>query len=450
MELQARLKELSKKHKVPGASVAIFSDDEVETAVAGVVNKRTRVRTTPDTYFQIGSITKVYTATLIMQLVDEGKVELDEPVRRYIPDLKLPDETVAGQLTVRDLLTHTSGLAGDYFPTFGRGDDAIKRYVKSLHKIDLAHPRGFVWSYSNAGYVLAGHVVERVTKLTWDEALKTRLLQPAGLSEHASLAEEVMLHRFAVGHQWNGKSFQPAAVWQLDRSSAPAGASLCATPRDVVAFANIHMNEGRAADGTEILSVASTKAMQTEQLARPGGDGLGMGLGWVFTDWRSNDGPVRIVWHNGGTLGQNSHLFVVPTKRFAMCVLTNSGGGPAVIGELAKEMLGERLGMRPPDTPSLPKAHPGVDISKYTGTYTRHLLRYDASVVDGELRVELRSEEHPTEDPPHAVYNLKPLNASRFAIVAGGTVAGVIEFLGFDDDGRPEYLSLSRVARRVK
>lgn len=446
-DLSRQLAELIKKHKVPGASVAVLDGDDMECAVAGVVNNVTRVRTTPDTLFQIGSITKVYTATLVMQLVDDGKVELDAPVKRYVPDLKLRDEAAARAITVRHLLTHTSGLPGDYFPTCGRGDDAVKRYVRSLRKVGLAHTPGEFWSYSNAGSVLAGYVVERVTGLTWDGALRAKLLEPAGLAEHASLAEDVLLHRAAAGHVPTGRRPQLSTVWQMDRSGAPAGATLCASARDVVRFAQIHLRHGRAADGTKILSAKSTKAMQTKQVSRPGGGNVAMGLGWVFTNWRGDDGPVRMVWHNGGTLGQSSHLYVVPSRGFAMCVLTNLNAGGSLISEIGNAVLAERLGTRPPETPALPAKPPRVDLTKYAGRYERHGVRFDASVQDDSLHMDVLLTA--LGDEVRQSMTLKPITATEFAIVVNGSVGGVVSFLELDDDGRPEYLWLSRIARRT-
>jgi CubicO group peptidase (beta-lactamase class C family) len=185
-ELTSRLRELTKKFDVPGASVAILTDDGIETAVAGVLNRNTKVTVTPDSIFQYGSITKVYTTTLVMQLIDEGLVDLDEPVVTYLPTFKLKDPG-AEQITVRHLLTHTNGIEGDYFRDFGRGEDAVEKYVNSLRTIGLAHPTGAFWSYSNAGFVVAGRLVEVLTGMTWDDAMRTKIFEPAGLEEHSAV-----------------------------------------------------------------------------------------------------------------------------------------------------------------------------------------------------------------------------------------------------------------------
>src|SRR5438094_4987598 len=118
-EIQDALDTLIKQHRVPGASVGVLNGDELVEVASGIANRHTGVPVTTRTLFQIGSNTKVYTATLIMQLVDEGLVELDAPAKTYVPELELADRTARDTVTVRMLLTHTSGIEGDYFDDYG-------------------------------------------------------------------------------------------------------------------------------------------------------------------------------------------------------------------------------------------------------------------------------------------------------------------------------------------
>src|SRR2546423_8896059 len=177
---QARLDQLIEEHKVPGASLAIAQGDEVLELASGVVNVNTGVETTTDTLFQIGSITKVYTATMVMQLVDEGKVDLDEPVATYVPELVLGDADAARIITVRQLLAHTSGIDGDLFEDFGRGDDCVERYVASFGTLAQMAAPGSFFSYCNSGFVLARRLIEKIDGVGYDQALKTRVLEPIG------------------------------------------------------------------------------------------------------------------------------------------------------------------------------------------------------------------------------------------------------------------------------
>src|SRR5512140_3520813 len=124
--------EAAQRYRVPGASLAVALGDEQVELATGVLNAVTGVETTTDSVFQIGSITKLFTTTLIMQLVDEGRVTLDEPVRSYLPELSFADSVATESVTLRHLLTHTSGIDGDFFLDTGRGDDCIERYILAL------------------------------------------------------------------------------------------------------------------------------------------------------------------------------------------------------------------------------------------------------------------------------------------------------------------------------
>src|SRR3954469_16588990 len=187
--LEARLAELADKHEVVGASVAVMVGNEITEAVTGTANLRSGLPVSTETVFQIGSITKVYTATLVMQLVDEGLVDLDAPVRTYLPEFRLGDETAASAITVRQLLSHTSGIDGDVFDEFGRGDECVEKYVDAMAALAQTSDPGAFFSYCNAGYVVLGHIVERLRHCSWDAALRTYLLEPLGLADTVTLPE---------------------------------------------------------------------------------------------------------------------------------------------------------------------------------------------------------------------------------------------------------------------
>src|SRR5690606_4998607 len=140
--LQKRLDEACVRHGVVGASLAVLHDGVIQTAASGVLNVDTGVDVTPDSVFQIGSIGKVFTATLLMQLVDEGAVGLDAPVRRYLPDFAIADEAASAQITVRHLLAHTSGIDGDYLPPDDPSGPSSDGYVRKMRALALLHPVG--------------------------------------------------------------------------------------------------------------------------------------------------------------------------------------------------------------------------------------------------------------------------------------------------------------------
>src|SRR4051812_10166586 len=197
---QERLTALADKHGVVGASLAIAHGDEIVEAATGVLNRRTHEPVTTESVFQIGSITKVWTATLVMQLVDDGLVDLDAPLVTYLPEFKVADADLTRTVTTRHLLSHTSGIAGDFFPETGRGDDCLEKFVALMADLPASHPLGATMSYCNAGFVLLGRLVEVLRGATWDQVMRERLLQPLGLEAAGTLPEEALLWGVATGH----------------------------------------------------------------------------------------------------------------------------------------------------------------------------------------------------------------------------------------------------------
>src|SRR3954468_23579176 len=304
-----RLALLADKHGVPGASLAVLADGEVADTAYGVLNRRTGAEATPDSLFQIGSITKVWTATLAMQLVDEGLLDLDEPIITYLPSFQVADPEVTRTVTTRHLLAHTSGIDGDLFLDTGRGDDCIERYVAACATLGQNHPLGATMSYCNSGYTVLGRLIEVLRGATWDTVLRERLFAPLGLMSAGTLPEEALLHRAAVGHITPpGGELQVTPMWGIYRSCGPAGL-IHATAKDTLAFAKLHLADGVAADGTRVLSAESARAWREPQVDVPDRWTLGSqwGLGWILMDWGR---PV--YGHDGNTLGQGGFLRIVP------------------------------------------------------------------------------------------------------------------------------------------
>lgn len=381
-DLRGRLQELIARHDVPAASIAVLADGQVATAAAGVLNLDTGVTATADSLFQIGSITKLYTATLAMQLVDEGRIELDAPVVTYLPELRLADREVAEAVTVRHLLSHTSGIGGDHFPDLGRGDDVVARYVASCAEIGQTHPLGATSSYCNAGFVIAGRIVEVLTGESWDEALARRLVAPLGVGHTFTHLEDVLRFRSALGHMEQDGRMRPVSQWGLPRACGPAGL-VCATAADVVTFARAYLDGGRTATGAQVLSSESVAAMLEPQAALVDRYTMGshFGLGWAVFD---GDHP-RLHGHNGGTVGQASFLRVVPSAGVAIALLTNGGHATDLFDDLVRPLLGERAGVTLPPPLAPPRVAARFPLDPYAGVYERLGCRIEVERRDAGL-----------------------------------------------------------------
>ena len=159
--LDRELPDLLAKHEVPGAAWAVLHEGEIVDGAAGLLSRTTEVEATPDSVFQIGSITKLWTSTLVMQLVDEGLVDLDVPIRTYLPEFHLASESAAEVITTRQLLNHTAGFEGDIFTDTGVGDDCLEKYIALLADVPQLFEPGEQFSYNNAGYCVLGRLVDR-------------------------------------------------------------------------------------------------------------------------------------------------------------------------------------------------------------------------------------------------------------------------------------------------
>jgi CubicO group peptidase (beta-lactamase class C family) len=382
---QRRLDELALRHGVPGAQLGILrvggeafgnaDGDELVTLTHGHLHVPAKFPVLPEAVFQIGSISKVWTATLIMQLVDEGLTTLDTPIIEILSDFRLADMQTARTVTLRHLLAHTSGIDGDVFTDTGRGDDTLEKYVALLHEQTQNHPIGATWSYCNAGFSLAGRIVEVLTGKTWDVAMRERLYGPLGLTATGTLPEEALLHPAAVGHVEGPEGeLRVAPVWSLPRALGPAG--LITQPvSDLLAFARMHLVGGVAADGTRIVSEAAVKEMASRQAELPDPYTLGdsWGLGWIRFDWSGH----RLLGHDGNTIGQAAFLRVLPERGFAVALLTNGGHSRDLHMDLYRELFQELVDVEMPAQIE-PTDFVG-DITPHIGLYERASVRIEVS-----------------------------------------------------------------------
>ncbi|MEE6263798.1 serine hydrolase [Plantactinospora sonchi] len=421
-----RLAVLAERYRVPGATLGILrvrpgGDDELVEVAYGVLNRDTGVPVTTDSVFQIGSISKVWTAAVIMQLVDEGRLDLDAPVVDVLPELRLADPAVTKQVTVRHLLTHTSGIDGDVFTDTGRGDDCLERYVAGLAEVAQNHGLGATWSYCNSGFSLAGRVIEKLTGGTWDAAVRERIFTPLGLARTGTLPEEALLHRAAVGHVGEGED-EPtrAPVWGLPRALGPAGL-IHSTVADVLGFARAHLTGGLAPDGDRWLSEASVAAMADKHADLPDRHTLGdsWGLGWIRMSW---DGH-RLIGHDGNTIGQAAFLRILPGAGLAVTLLTNGGHGRDLYDELYREIFAELAGVAMPRSLAPPAEPVIVDVRPHLGRYERAGARLEVLTGDDGpvLRTTVTGPLAELVDEPTHDLRMVPVNPDLYVVRQPGT-----------------------------
>ena len=395
-ELEGTLQELINKHDVPGAQLAVLDGDELLEVAAGVLSLRTGWPATPDALFLPGSIGKLYTATLAMMLVGDGELDLDAPIRSYLPDFEVRDTHARDVVTARHLLSHVSGFDGDRFTDTGRGADALELYVSGCADLPQIAEPGKIWSYSNSGYAILGRVLEVLTGQSFEDTLRERLFEPLELQHTVSFADQAIVHPVSVGHvpdPTDPSTLIVSQTWALARGFGPMGTAVIANAGDVLRFTSMHLNHG-ATGQTQLLDASLVEAMQQEQIRLVDDSLLGeaWGLGWILDHW----GDVALIGHDGNSLGQNAFMRVAPAEGFGFCLQTNVESALNLYRELAAWLFGQRLDVGPrPDPAPLPQDavdHP----PRYVGRYEREGLIIDISAGDDAA---LRA----TLEPTHAI-----------------------------------------------
>ncbi|WP_336204032.1 serine hydrolase domain-containing protein [Nonomuraea sp. LPB2021202275-12-8] len=310
------------KFGIPGVAVGVWVDGQEIYACHGVTSVDNPLPVDRETLFILGSVTKTYTATALMRLVAEGRVELDAPVRRYVPEFTLTDRRAADEITVQHLLNHTAGLDWGIIADTGEGDDALAAYVAKMADLEPIAPPGTRASYSQAGYNLAGRIIEKVTGLTYERAVASLVFEPVGLSQSFFARDDVMTRRFAVGHNLDEDGvLSIARPWRHWRADNPGG-GLASTLTDQLRWARFHLGDGLAESGARVLPAEALHRMKDPTVAlRASNLGDAIGVAWFLRDV---DG-VRTAGHGGSANGQFAELLTVPERDFAVVAMSNAG-----------------------------------------------------------------------------------------------------------------------------
>ncbi|MEM6415961.1 MAG: serine hydrolase domain-containing protein [Pseudomonadota bacterium] len=363
---------VAKKLGVVGGQLAIFDGNEVHEFSTGFAHLEAKVPVASDTLFQIGSTTKLFNAATVMSLVDEERLDLDEPIGSYLKDFTLPDRAER-KITLRHLLSMTSGLDNGPYTDYGCGDDALPLYVKEMENIPRIFEPGEAFGYSNASTNIAGLAAARVVGTNWETLLSDRILAPVGLKHPVSLVADIIMRPFARGYEYVGGASDvvPVTHFDMPRSIAPAGGSLCCNAGDLVRFARMCLDKGANANGTRVLSPDSIATMQTHQVKMPTTE---MGVHWCV-------GPFHKVWdgadiygHSGTTYCGSSYLLWVPERNFAIATISNVATlGYPFASAIFKHVFKDVLGIEKPK-PLNPETAVRADIdpSRYTGKFVSH------------------------------------------------------------------------------
>ncbi len=449
--LVALAEQKMREYRVPGVAIGVLSNGSAVTRGLGVTSVEDPLPVTEHTVFPIASISKTFATTAMMRLVEQGKVDLKAPVRKYLPDFRVRDENVSRDVTVWHLLTHTSGWEGQISAP-DRGEETLKTFVSSITDLMQLAPPGAAWSYNNAGFSVAGRVIEAVTGLSINRAIRDLVFTPLGLSHAGTTAGEFITHRFALGHSNKGDS--PPALqrpFTPSTSVTAGGVGICVA--DLLAYARFHLGDGTAANGDRVLTRASLELMQTPQIRKQGYDD-DIGLAWHLR----TVGPVRTAAH-GGTLGGHILLLeLVPERNFAIAIFTNSNNGWRLIQDVERAALksyfdasfaiNQAISHRGllETLPSIQPLAKQPDLTAYLGRYVRPMNAVLVRTEKGHLIVQVQ----PNGGTPQAEMPVGFYGTDRAVVTDGSDLGQSIEFIR-DAGGHVRWVRITgRIAVRTE
>ncbi len=314
---------LRSKH-VAGAVVSVVKDGKlVFTKGYGYSDYAAKRQVSPDsTIFRIGSISKTFTWTAVMQLVEQGKLNLDEDVNVYLRDFKIP-EGEGGPVTLRHLMTHTPGFEDRVIGIFANDKKALRPFGEILKEQlpERVRPAGVEMSYSNHGAGIAAYIVEQVSGLSWDEYAERNIIQPLGM-DHTTFRQPLPEH--LSGMESKGYNYENGALkeygFELIPLSAAGGAS--STAADMSKFMITYLQLGKYKNVTILDSTSSSRMQAVEFRVSPYVSGIGLGI-YELVNWNG----IRTIGHGGDTFWFHSLMALIPEKNLGLFISFNSQAG---------------------------------------------------------------------------------------------------------------------------
>nr|QEO73557.1 beta-lactamase [uncultured bacterium] len=378
------LAELAEKHHVPGAQLALYVDGKPSYAETGQERIGNGSPVSRESSFAFGSVTKPFTATVALQLVRDGDIELDEPISTYIPEVGGGPDDIGGVVTLRTLLSHTSGLQAEFDPG-GAAAASVRRYVHACRDLRLLFPPGTGFSYSNAGFVLAGHLIEVMAGASWWDTVESLLLRPLTIEPVFAADPRVRPARrpTATGHTLHPARQRIIPIDSLAQvCDAPAG-GLAGSAADLLKFGLAQI--GAVPELTGVLDAAGM-GMMREQVA--GAYPYGLAAGWGLGLSRFQGREEMWFGHDGTADGSTCHLRFQPERRVVLAVTTNATTGLRLWDGVLRNLREAGLDIGSYSAPVIPGAGSPADASACAGDYCNGDIQYAVRcAADGGLQL---------------------------------------------------------------
>ena len=369
---------------VPGLSIAIVFDQQIVWAKGyGYSDLGRKIPATPATVYRIGSVTKLFTSTAILQLRDQGKLRLDDPVSLHLPWFRIrnpfPDTP---EITIRQLLTHTSGLPREadfpywtdhVFPT----REQLDREVPDQ---ELINAPATTYHYSNLGMALLGEIVTEVSGRPWADYVQAQILDPLGMLSSSGAPGEELMRRRATPYMMRAADGERSVFDYYDTGAIRPAANMVSTVEDLARFASLQFYDGPAG-GSPVLKGSTLREMQRVHWVYDSFSG-GRGLGFAV----SRRNGKTFVGHGGWIGGNRTNLRLVPSEKIAVVVALNADdGSPYIFASQAYEVVGPAL-LKATREPVVTKREVDPAWQSYVGLYSDPWgWEYEVLILGGEL-----------------------------------------------------------------
>ncbi len=383
IEMLSRFTEREMADKeLPALSIALVDDQQIVWSKGfGVANSKDKIPVTDETIYRVGSVSKLFTDIAVMQLVEQGKIDLDAPVTRYVPNFR-PRNPFGKVITLRQLMSHRSGLVretpvGNYFdPT----EPSLARTIASLNDTELVYAPESHTKYSNAAIATVGYVLERTQRQPFAKYLKRAVLDPLGLAHSSFEPTPEVTKNLAKAYMWtiDGRVFEAPT---FEMGIAPSG-SMYTTVGDLGRFMSALFAGGRGANGS-ILKAATLAQMWTPQYVKAG-QKTGYGIGFGISEMNGH----RKIGHGGAIYGFATQLSALPDDKLGVVVVTTKDAANAVTTHIANAALEAMLAVRQGKPVPQPESTSPVDTNlarRIAGRYVAGDKGFDLSESGGKV-----------------------------------------------------------------
>jgi CubicO group peptidase (beta-lactamase class C family) len=399
--IEKALDDKRKELGVPGLSLVIVKDDQIIYLKGlGFKDVDKQLPVTPDTQFAIGSATKAFTAMLAVMSADEGKLSLDDSPKKFLPYFTLRDPDAAAKITLRDLLSHRSGL--------NRTDVAMvsgvfnrEELIKVAGQAKPTAKLGEKFQYQNVMYAAAGEAVAQAEKSTWDKLIETRIFKPLGMkNSDTSVAAMQKSKDYSFGYDYNPSTKETRHLPQREiEPAAPAGA-INSSARDMAQWLRLMLNGGTI-NGRRLVSEKGFNELLSKQINV--GGSIDYGLGWFLRQWNGH----KVVEHGGNIDGFNAQVAFMPDQKLGFVLLTNVTASP--LGALAMSTVWKNLVGEPDNVadggPTAAASDPKAEVGKYLLAAAN--VTFEVTLKDDKLTLSV---------PGQPAYPLKNMGGRRYQL----------------------------------